>query len=262
MIGNEEIAVRWRLAVQSDDVWVLHERGPNAHAGMCEGRWVTCAAVGGRPCYLKPSRSFGAAAVAAREKIASDLAHDLGVPVPPFVLAPNSPFPEALPGVSLAPYGRIFAWRNAEPGLGMVTLPQAALPSVKEAAARLFAFDVWLEQVDHGPSGPNNLLLGFDPRVGGFERPALFGIDFEKSMHFDQAVLRLVPFPQYFSGSLSPEALFDAAGRIESLPADIIEEVVRRVPVEYLDPGRAAAISAALIDRKARLTSFLKEALR
>lgn len=85
---NAEVAKAWRAEVVSSRQW---RRAPN-QAGVIEGEatgFFVKTAGFGRRAYLKPAKDHPDSARhrrAAREKIASDLACDLGLPVPPAVL--------------------------------------------------------------------------------------------------------------------------------------------------------------------------------
>ncbi len=85
---NTEIATRWRDAVMSPHAeWKTSPNKAGYVEGMSKGFMVSCCELD-RRAYLKPIEPMGD--VAAREKIASDLAFELGVAVPPVVLARRS----------------------------------------------------------------------------------------------------------------------------------------------------------------------------
>lgn len=132
----------------------------------------------GRRAYLKPRRKANADwAKAAREKIAADLAFELGVAVPPVVLATRDVSEEERNVcLSLVMFSRQFSWcevkgwANAAAASPTAKLFQAVAPI---AASRAFVFDTWLDQTDHGgepvagigasfEGHDHNLMLGFD----------------------------------------------------------------------------------------------------
>jgi len=92
MLSNEEIAGRWRATAIAPWAWTPARNASGTLDVVVEGEagglMVTCPELGGRRAYMKPLKKGSRAGFerAAREKIASDLAFDLKVPVPPVVL--------------------------------------------------------------------------------------------------------------------------------------------------------------------------------
>src|SRR5207244_7574605 len=100
----------WRDQSLSPDSW--KETGKAGEAeGEGAGYYVTCGPVNA---FAKPSTLDPAVCRAAHEKIASDLAFDLGLPVPPAVLlrCPKPPVGNQ-PNVvlSLIPFLAVHKWR-------------------------------------------------------------------------------------------------------------------------------------------------------
>jgi hypothetical protein len=72
----------WRQATTTDLPWTLRGK-PGEVGGMTAGYFVHHETITG---FAKPSHDTAPVPMAAQEKIAADLAFDLGLPVPPVVL--------------------------------------------------------------------------------------------------------------------------------------------------------------------------------
>src|SRR5262249_48007141 len=125
---------------------------------------------------------------AAREKIASDLAHDLGFVVPPVILANRAKPPDVrfqnrlgqlavVPGeehvcVSLVMFQRQFSWEELHRKLDGSTpsikapavraLIESARTTLPAAASHALAFDTWVGQMDHHPQNNHNIIFGYE----------------------------------------------------------------------------------------------------
>ena len=78
----ETVATAWRSPATTALPWSVRGR-PGEEGGSAQGYFVEYEALLG---FAKPSVSPGLVPVAAQEKIVSDLAYDLGLPVPPVLL--------------------------------------------------------------------------------------------------------------------------------------------------------------------------------
>ncbi len=189
---------------------------------------------------------------AAREKIASDLAFELGLPVPPVLLAT---FPPGLPAcISLVMYPRQFAWEHIksqsldESDLGV------ALARALPQCGSMLAFDTWIKQMDHGDH-PHNIVLGYVP--GQLATSELVFLDFAFSMGFDRSWneggwrdVRKAHFPPLMLEQLDSERLEDGVRRIESLADETIATIIDRIPEPFLPRDQAGVIKEGLMGRK------------
>ena len=135
--------------------------------GESGGRFVVADRWPGRRGYMKPRRRDPDPrhARAAREKICSDLAYEVGCRVPPVVLARREDAPideERGCCVSLVMYPRQFPWEQikrfldaAPPGTEIL---RERLPV---AAAEGLVFDTWVGQTDHADHHPHNIVFGY-----------------------------------------------------------------------------------------------------
>ena len=117
--------------------------------------------------------------VAALEKIASDLAFDLGLPVPPAVLwereGPRSHGRQLI--ISAAPFDGALTWLQVEAAPSSVAA--RILPSLAPSASAISAFDTWLPTRFLLPQDRDeilNALLYRQPRLRGIVKKSHPGL--------------------------------------------------------------------------------------
>lgn len=269
---NREISESWRGAVELPGRWRRSSSQAGgllvAEKGEAGGFFVELDAVPGRRAYLKPLKRHGWRR-AAREKIASDLAAELGVTVPPVLLAVNEAADvERWACVSLLLYPHQFSWSQIRNFLGENESPIASeLASLLSApAARAFAFDTWVDQTDHNDH-PSNIVFGYegnDYRAGEF----IF-LDYAFSMGVSGSwategfrACRAAPFPPRMCSSLSIPVLEETLQKIEAFSQVRIEEVVNRIPWQWLPDADKQLIVAGLLERRQLVRSALGGYLR
>ncbi len=171
---NEAIAGAWRKRVFSDCRWERSENQAGALTvpGESGGFFAHCEEeLPGRRVYLKPElRDDGEANQrAAREKIAADLAHDIGLTVPPVLLArreDREPGEEEFVCVSLVLTRTQWSWRQIRPILerGGDRIREQLRERVAEEASRALVFDTWVGQTTGHKDHPHNIVFGYDGR--------------------------------------------------------------------------------------------------
>ncbi len=269
---NREISEAWRRRVELPGRWrrSSSQAGGLLVAGKGEagGYFVELDAVAGRRAYLKPHKRHGWRR-AAREKIASDLAGDLGVTVPPVLLAVNeAPDVERWVCVSLLLYPHQFSWSQIRNFLGENESPIVSeLASLMSApAARAFAFDTWLDQTDHHDH-PSNIVFGYegsDYRTGEF----IF-LDYAFSLGVSGGwanegyrACQAAPFPARMCSTLSEPVLEETVQRIEATSEGQIEDVVNRIPWQWLPDAEKQVIVTGLLERRQLVRPALGRYLR
>lgn len=222
----------------------------------------------GQTVYVKPRTVLPGkyAAIAAREKIASDLAHDLGVHVPPAVLAHSRQLGhERRVVLSLLLYGNELAWADVKHRISGRTQPAGKLDIGALArgvaprdAADAFVFDWWLAQPDHGEHNPSNIVFG---AASDGTRPAFLFFDYEKAMGAIDAMWPEIsqppPFPKSLLALIDPVAAREAASRIQSLADKEVMGVVSRIPPDYITPEDREQISGNLMLRKQQMAQII-----
>jgi len=258
----KRVAKQWRVAVRSELVWERASSQAGAEAGEAGGCVVVARAAGLRA-YLKPTQHWPDEKIharAAREKIASDLACDLGLPVPPAQLTEFTGYSAAsVPAVvSLIMHPVRFHWHEfAAPELSK--LPRALRSCVRRAAP-MWAFDTWLGQTDHGDDSAN-VIVG---RARPSSNPEILFLDFANSTGFDGSWsgtgwrrIAAVSFPALMRRHVDRGLLREAIDRIESMPDAVICEVVERIPASHLQASQAALIVRGLLRRRALVRGAL-----
>lgn len=203
---------------------------------------------------------------AAREKIAADLAHDLGVAVPPVLLAKNRRSDSIEPNVcvSLVMYPHQFSWGQIGrfAGTNSHEVGKALAASISEPCSRALVLDTWLQQTDHADH-PSNIVFGYegaDYSAGRF----LF-LDFAFSMGisgawdndgFGQCVE--AGFPEKMRSAVARGALEQAVEQVESLPSAVIDSVVERIPADYLPESEKRTIIKGLKARRSLVRGALE----
>ncbi|MBK8998023.1 MAG: hypothetical protein IPM35_20050 [Myxococcales bacterium] len=233
---------------------------PNGEAG---GLFVQTDGLPGRRCYLKPTKSDAGFWRAGREKIAADLAHDLGVNVPPGILGERlgAGSDEKRVFVSLVLYPLQWSWGELKRLIGAPTANEAirqhVVPKLQPAASLAFVFDAWVGQYDHDDHD-HNVLFGYDPT--DYSNGSFVFLDFAFSLGAGgtwagKGVEDFTPgrFPPLMVKSLDKAAVGTMIKKIEDLDPELVRDVVHRIPEPYLPKAAAEEISAGLLVRKSRL---------
>lgn len=251
----ELLAKEWRARAESGRAW---KPTGDAPIGESDPFYVTSGDLSGvaKPRETKPPPSqFPRAAY---EKIASDLAYDLGLPVPPVTLWTASSklgLPIENLAVSLFPFsGPISAWNvvedvpvEAERLAGMLT----------EVSSAMVAFDLWVGNCDRKNSG--NLIFHERPADGVLD---VAYIDFAHSLlaGWDRPI---PPNAYPTAGDLKVQPLKEAIAAIEKLGQGAITEVVTAIPDEFLEESKRRQILTRLLkgqlDLRARLMATFGE---
>lgn len=207
-----------------------------------------------RRAYLKPADTKTDDLThcrAAREKIASDLAYELNLPVPPACLSKHHLNPVVL---SLVMYDIQWSWREICSLPDGKPLLQTIINMALRKCSPMYVFDTWLQQEDH-EDHPHNIILGHDPLHPG-SGEILF-LDYANSMGFrgnwegDQwQRLTKVGFPEKMCRVLDRNLIEQAITNIESLKDDLIREIVTRIPASHLPVQQKQIIETGLLGRK------------
>lgn len=234
-----------------------------ARPGVEGGFWVAAGPIRG---YAKPLGGDTVdphrRPVAAIEKIASDLAFDLGLPVPPVTLferkAPSSE--SRFHAVSAPPFAQVAHWWQVlgSPGVAAFARPQARGPM-----SAMLPFDTWVSCVDHHSNHPKNLLLTTSGR-GPINVMFAF-IDYAWSMthtwreegYRDQSIV-----PMY-DPTQKPDAdvVKQVVAAIEGLEDKTLNSIVDRVPDAFLSSSDKNLIATGLAYRRDVLRRTLARAI-
>lgn len=259
-LDNATMATEWREVVSVTEPWRRASNQAGARGAPVEGEaggfFVICDRWPTRRAYLKPVVRSAAFKRAAREKIASDLAYDLGVDVPPVLLATRDDAAsneERFVAVSLVLYPVQLSWEQVR---SVATHFLEKSLDAREQVARAWVFDTWLDQRDHHDGSPHNIILG-----GSVENDLKFVfLDYAFSLgHLDHwnghkfERCERAQFPALLRQIAPAEVIMEQVKRIEALTSGQIKEVVWRIPVSHLPDSQKEMMCQGLIDRQKRI---------
>jgi hypothetical protein len=245
----EALAEQWIKGAVLPMPWV-EERQPALTQGVEGGLWVSAAPY---RAYAKPRLLVDPLIrpIAAVEKIASDLAYYLALPVPPVTLWERlGVWSESRAvAVSAVPFAGVERWEMVQQH---PTLEALVMPHCHAVMSKMFVFDTWLECYDHAEH-PGNLLFQIDSAGD-----AVFAyIDYSWAMthHWKGAGYQNgYVAPLYTQkANLSPSHVIEAIEAVESVPDAVINHVVERIPGEFLSHLDAQLIAAGLRYRRDHL---------
>jgi hypothetical protein len=247
----EACAKEWRAATAMALDWAI-AGNPGGLEGSAIGYLVRCDRYTG---FAKPSHDTGIP-VAAHEKIAADLAFDLGLPVPPVILWDRGDRKDRLLrfcAVSLVAFQPANKWR----AINSVSVTRdRLLPQFTAAASAMIPFDTWIDNTDRINDGN---LIAAEP-IG---KPTVYAyIDHGHTMSHSWGEgpapgvgSAVGPYPT----QVKPDGKIVSAilAAIEALSEDQIRAIADRVPEEYITPKRRECISNGLCQRRAGLRTAL-----
>lgn len=206
------------------------------------------------PAYSKPTKpSPPGRPRAAYEKIASDLAYELGLRVPPVLLYRRDPCPsdeEEHCCVSLIMYSRIYNLAQVH------RLPDPHVSRIDTAlreGSGIVAFDAWIGNRDR--DNRKNTLVAVDPEDSSLLR-AVF-IDHANAFNFRNAWTggrwRDVAFPPMIDrlrNAVDKHLVLDTVDAIEGMSETLVEEIVGRIPDEYVEGSHREVVLRGLLERR------------
>jgi hypothetical protein len=212
---------------------------------------------------------------AAREKIVSDIAHDLGVSVPPVLLYDRG---SSTPGdeeryvcVSRVMFPGQMAWQQVKQLIVMsqddraTTIVKGALP-VDSAMA--FALDAWVGQPDHNDH-PHNIVFGYTPSATPNGRFIFLDYAWSLGYHGTRRpfgwdndgwkTTECPPFPPHMIRFMDKQALRRTIEKIEQTEDSTIVDVVERIPDHFLPEPQRRTILTGLLGRKKLVRQILSQ---
>jgi hypothetical protein len=242
---DELHAAGWADAIETDQQWTIGNaigvgESGSFHVQNTDGRRGVC----------KPSTATDRTPRAAHEKIASDLAYQLELPVPAICLWTNS-FTQERFAISAWAFAQAMTWQEIYPRLS-VAFMENAVPAF--SAARVF--HTWIGDTDHGGNGGNVLV----DVTSGDTKPRIAFIDHAFSMSqnpdFEHGQSRVVPFAYLPAIPSDVAATTDMVDRINKLERAMIENIVRKIPHPFLSQDRSDAILNGLLRRRGELSAL------
>lgn len=256
----EALAADWRKRCETaGDEWKLTSITGEVH-GEAAGYFVTSGTVNG---YAKPSKIDNSANSwprAAHEKIAANLAFEVGLPLPPVLLHRWSKPPKGdqpLVAISLQPFLNVHKWKAVE---AVPAVCQQMKLELKPIASALVPFDTWLDNSDRPNNG--NLIVSKDSSDPAIPLRLAY-IDYANSM---LCVWRNTPSTQLAARPIYPTDQKDAdvaimeesLKRIEGIGDTVIQDIVAQIPDDFATPDQKKVIVVGLLHRKSRVRAVLK----
>jgi len=259
----EELRAAWREKLFSEHAWEFDQTRQPAD-GILEGVWLKKhAEQAPYGAYLKPTARCGYPA-AAHEKIVSDLAFDLRIPVAPVLLSDcklvfKRPQLEAC--ISLVTH----------PSTPYVLSPSTLASSVgnrlreaaREQLSLIAVLDLWIENSDR--DNPGNIVYGDD--VTGANRNGFVAIDHASSLGGSEGrwrnggwrSMKLTPLPKVVVSLLDVQVMLRVAENIASFPDSSVESCVWRIPDRYMNAAAKQDAVSGLVGRKNLLSDLVSQ---
>jgi hypothetical protein len=246
--ATETIANVWSSCASSGDAWTstgVVWGTENAPVQVVNRAGLTGVQKPGKPQPTNPH-------TAATEKIVADLAHCLGLPIPPATLWDRGSGASAprLVAVSAWAFDNALTWGQVEKDL--TPTQRAALVPL---ASAMIPFERWIGAEDRQNAG--NVLVGVvdGGRVFGAWIDFAFALDHGWKGNVVQACHVPPIFPPI--GPAQGDVVKAIADRIARMENSAIEGVVNRVPVDYLPRPVADNIIRNLLARRNQLRARL-----
>ena len=254
----------WRETAESPFTWRKCANQAGAVVGESGGFYVETDGFP-RRAYMKPAREMPddlQHCRAAREKIASDLAHDLGLPVPPACLSKYELRPVV---VSLVMYPRQWPWKIVNENQPKPGPLAAALAKAFAECSAMYVFDTWVDQDDHGDH-PHNIIWGYDPfHISDSE---IIFLDYANSLGYNGnwfndgwSAMEKAAFPTKICDNLNADRLSKCIEDIENIPEKQIHEIISRIPNSYLPVEQKSTIFEGLTGRRKQLRTTFSDLL-
>lgn len=235
----EEIAAEWSASAVTTEQWQPNGRkfgGESQTIGVTNGK---------RNDVAKPGRALANAQIcyAAHEKIVSDLAYQLRLPVPPVILWDRADAKaQEWRWCSISAWAFPGARKFAELG---ATIPAASRGRSQQSLSAMVAFDCWVGVEDRNN---DNLVVDADYKS---EQPTAH-IDYSWSLSHNWTkgnFPRAGTLHQYCTplGGLLRDEMKATADQIAGLDKGTIQMIVSRIPGEFLPKDCAELIIEGLV---------------
>ena len=261
----------WRAECVSEAHWFEAENQAGAADAIADGFYMVSACIDWRRAYVKPRKPGGPKGRPAREKIAFDLAFELDVPLAPAVLIDRHDAGSSQANyvnASLVMFPSQQPWWAVCRALnrpGPSPLRARAQQTLARDAARGIAFDTWVGQTEHHPNHPHNIVLGWSDAESSFVlldyEYAFGGLD-DQWRGERSSSCTVAPFPDELLENLDDDELEETVGRIEALPTSVMEEIVMRIPAEFLGEAHKEEILRGLVARQSLVRTALRGMIR
>ncbi len=188
---------------------------------------------------------------AAHEKITSDLAFELKLPIPSVILWDMGEKVDA----ARDRYVAISAWAFPQPvpwGPATATLTDQQKTEASQVMSAMLAFETWVSCIDRKADH----VLVYLPGSGQPLQLAFIDFAYSLSQQWTSTDAPVVATGSYLPLPQDEDSLKTMVDRIEQFSDQSIGAILNRVPIQYLPEGKKALIMANLKSRKQKLRSL------
>jgi len=244
----EALAKEWCENPIASNNWITTGRRPGGESQTFEVRRPD-----GLLAVAKPGPGVNQSqARQAHEKIVSDLAYLLDIPLPPVALLKIAPFNVETPyWVSLSV--RCFP-RAVELAVARAAMNPAQLEYFDNFASMAWAFDTWIGNHDRHDG---NCIIEDSVDENSWSGAVLIDHGHTLSYSWKSTDPVNIFAPRFMGNRRRKEMAMVKAERIACLPDSDIYGIVNRLPDDVIDPLKKKIISSELIRRKPELVGFL-----
>lgn len=221
--------------------------------------------------YLKPGKiekPLWQWPLPAYEKIAADLAYDLGCPVPAVQVWDRGD--SMIDGyacyccLSLKEFPQQFAWGLCNPAMTAADSTPIVGELIRAALARasgMLVLDTWIGQGDRGDH-PQNIQLSYDPSAP--TRAQFTYLDFGRTFDWNGGwsgdgwrQVQITAQPTLLMKALDKRLVSAALANVMGMREETISEICTRLAGRYFTQQQSEAIASGLIDRRDLLKPVL-----
>ena len=254
---THDICLDWVQGLVTNSSWSKIPNRP-VQSGEAGGYFVQSTDSFNRA-YLKPVKHDGRFR-AAYEKIASDIASQIGILVPPIMLY-QQPNPtrteEPLVCLSLLMYP---VNHDLDELVNSDIINLDNIRSLLAISSGVIAFDIYLGNSDR--QNNRNTMYGFDNDNPSDER--IYFIDHSNSMNYESRWenegynnMFIPTFPLPLIQNLDWNVIKETANLISNLDESFITHIVNRIPDSFLPSKEKETIEKGLIARRSKIYPFL-----
>lgn len=204
-------------------------------------------------CWVKPRRD-DRLEVAAKEKIAADLATLLKLPVSSILLSkvtkPNGELcPAAMSKYSTDLYHEKWSRFMKKRSQSDIDAVNTYFQDNSDIVAAMFVFDTWIRNRDRTE---RNIMIGFN----GDGVSSVYFYDFDVCMSWREnkkEIVTIAKFPESLKKLITEDQCLRFIKILEHLPETIITTVVERIPPFYIAKHRQTVYIEALLNRRSML---------
>jgi hypothetical protein len=240
--ADEDVADQWSRETATSETWTVGDP-----IGTGESGSINVTSGDGRRGACKPAFAADGTPRAAHEKIAADLAYQLKLSVPPCCFW-TEPASGVRYSISVWAFDQAMKWGEIS-----ATLSPTFMQNVAPAFSAARVFHTWIDDQDHHGNDGNVVV----DVASSNDNPGVAFIDHAFSMsrnpNFASSAVQPLGF-HYIPQDLSnADAIAKMCQYINDLGASMIEDIVRRVPAQFLPSQRVDGIIQGLLSRRLEL---------